>query len=162
VGKTNAIGSRQDKTRSAMTTCANQGPNVKKTKRKVKNKQAVICLFGDAIAKGLPNTRLACVRGTAEVLRCWSVTAAWAKVRQVARRKIERDPAGRLAQAARHGKARKRASTRSLKACISLVANHGSTLAQHAHPLISLTVRFSLFCHFLESYLINILTHSIP
>ena len=47
----------------------------------------------------------------------------------------------------------------------SLVADHGSTLAQHGHPLISLssarTTWFSLFYQFLESYRIDTLTHSI-
>ena len=103
------------------------------------------------------------MRGTAEVLRCWSVTAAGAKggLELDCDEQMERSSDGTARSGgatSRHGKGQTLDrlwlwSHRWLHSGATWPSSHLSCL-----PWPSV---FSLLCHFLESYRINILTHSI-
>lgn len=103
------------------------------------------------------------MRGTAEVLRCWSVTAAGAKggLELDCDEEMERCSGGTARSGgatSRHGKGQTLDrlwlwSHRWLHSGATWPSSHLSCL-----PWPSV---FSLLCHFLESYRINILTHSI-
>lgn len=135
----NANGSRQDSRTSAIRTWASQGPKVKKTKRNDKNKQATICLFGEAIAKGLANTRLA---ACAVQQKCYVVGASPLLRPRVGARSEDRESRRDGSHRRRDIKARKRANTRSLMALGRSLAPLWRNMAILSSLLSAMAIRF--------------------